>query len=205
VINVLQLQTVRDGGILDPDDFIQDVVEDKELVNKCLWWQQKIIMILLNVFRFFSLKLIAIYEEINYENQLLLKTDHHNIPDQHLKNPVSNSLDNSSLSQTSSNSTNCSNSVITSIMTANTVSFLNNQADKFYRNNQFCNSENNSFNNRSMFQNSPINSHNQINNPDHEPSNQIKPTFSPGSNTGKLILKTIFIQYLYTVFFVQHI
>ncbi len=156
-------------------------------------------------FRFFTLKLIAIYEEINYENQLLLKTDHHNIPDQHLKNPISNSLDNSSLSQTSSNSTNCSNSVITSIMTANTVSFLNSQADKFYRNNQFFNSENNSFNNRSMFQNSTSYSHNQINNPDHEPSNQIKSTFSPGSNTGKLILKTIFIQYLYTVFFIQNI
>lgn len=32
VISVAKLQTVRDGGILDPDDFIQDVVEDKELV-----------------------------------------------------------------------------------------------------------------------------------------------------------------------------
>lgn len=29
---MLKLQTVRDGGILDPDDYIQDVVEDKELV-----------------------------------------------------------------------------------------------------------------------------------------------------------------------------
>ena len=30
---MLKLKTLRDGGILDPDDFIQDVVEDKELVN----------------------------------------------------------------------------------------------------------------------------------------------------------------------------
>lgn len=32
-INVIKLLTARDGGILDPDDLIQDVVEDKELVN----------------------------------------------------------------------------------------------------------------------------------------------------------------------------
>lgn len=32
MIKVLYLQTIRDGGILDPDDYIRDVVEDKELV-----------------------------------------------------------------------------------------------------------------------------------------------------------------------------
>ena len=32
IVNVIKLQTLRDGGILDPDDFIKDVVEDKEVV-----------------------------------------------------------------------------------------------------------------------------------------------------------------------------
>ncbi len=86
MINVLHLQTLRDGGILDPDDFIQDVVEDKEL-------------------------LIAIYEEIDYNN-LLLKTEHINN-----KLNMSNSLNNSSLSTTSSTSTNCSHSAAISSST----------------------------------------------------------------------------------------
>ena len=33
MVSVHKLKTLRDDGILDPDDFIQDVVEDKELVN----------------------------------------------------------------------------------------------------------------------------------------------------------------------------
>ncbi len=35
VVNVVKLQTLRDGGILDPDDFVRDVVEDKESVSLC--------------------------------------------------------------------------------------------------------------------------------------------------------------------------
>ncbi len=41
-MNVLKLQTLRDGGILDPDDFIQDVAEDKELVWFLLFFNSKI-------------------------------------------------------------------------------------------------------------------------------------------------------------------
>ncbi|RMZ98648.1 partitioning defective 3 -like protein [Brachionus plicatilis] len=47
VIKVLNLQTIRDGGILDPDDYIRDVVEDKELLS-------------------------AIYEE--YQNEVLISS-----------------------------------------------------------------------------------------------------------------------------------
>ncbi len=156
----------------------------------------------LNTFQ--NLKLTAIYEEINYENQLLLKTNHHNIPDQHLKNPISNSLDNSSLSQTSSNSTNCSNSVITSIMTANTLGLINSQTDKFYTNNQFFNPANVSINNRSNFENSINNSNYHMNKPDHELSNEIKSTFSASSNKGKqnlkIMRKYLFYIYVYSLY-----
>ncbi len=33
LVKVLKLKTKRDGGILDPDDVLKDVVEDKELVS----------------------------------------------------------------------------------------------------------------------------------------------------------------------------
>lgn len=91
MVNILHLQTLRDGGILDPDDFIQDVVEDKEL-------------------------LIAIYEEINYDS-LLLKAENTN----NNKANISNSLNNSSLSTTSSTSTNCSHSAAISSSTTTTT------------------------------------------------------------------------------------
>ena len=95
LINVVKLQTVRDGGILDPDDFIQEVVEDKEI-------------------------LIAIYEE--YLNGILLSSNNNqtmssisstlnnninnsNMLD-HTTTTKSNSLNNSSISNASTISTN---------------------------------------------------------------------------------------------------
>ena len=49
VVNVLKLKTLRDDGILDPDDYIEEVVEDKELVSL----KNKIILI--QLFKFFKL------------------------------------------------------------------------------------------------------------------------------------------------------
>ncbi|CAF0777257.1 unnamed protein product [Brachionus calyciflorus] len=87
IIRVLNLQTIRDGGILDPDDYIQDVVEDKEV-------------------------LLAIYEE--YQNEILISTNKSALSQLTINTPAFvmdtnynklNSLNNSSMSNGSSTST----------------------------------------------------------------------------------------------------